>query len=747
MFASCKFSILYCVYSLSLLATSSYAQSCGKANAPIFPTTPTTVLGNDALNGDNGYFGVIAKNVFDGRSLNRNRDCSIADPNECGVPANVLSNTVTTPNNVYVIPSSGSTGDTNPPLISTEAIVMLGLIDSWKLNGKGGELEGYAYYMSDSNSLIKRDWRTKSFKLNGEGTTYTRSGRPGQGCHIDGIPDTPNVKFNQNQVCREVSGKTQCVTSLEGACECGKGPTGADGPDPPIDIYEFTTNVAEAFGTRLRESISSINNPNELGINDIFSNGITQNEKNPAFFTDYSACWVEEDQTDINLIFKAQNALFKQRSEWWIELPIPALTNYQGWNEVAFDAKIIKADETGNGITDSKKSINAIIIALPTDKRSLCDLTTNEEKQEIDKDLKKYENDDFSEAPVIVMETFLVAGTVDTYEKKFFSQEYTFDNGNCLAKGLGGNGVKNLSNEVYYFQKNSAECIALLPTEQPSKSPTKPPTEIPTKGPTESPTENPTPKPTETPTRIPTTNPTQRPSRNPTNSPTQRPSGNPTKRPTSNPTLSPTRNPTRSPTKRPSRNPTRSPSIGPTRGPTVIPTPRPSATPTRRPSATPTTKPSQKPTQKPTLIPTGKPSAQPTTANPSLQPSLRPTSEPSLRPTSGPTPTLALTPPPVPIPLPTIAPIAPVPLSWPPILEPIPPPAEFIIPDPGDPVEPTPTGPTPRSFEDLVLGPTPAVSSDSAQLPTPAALKYLASNVQRSRSRSGARLPQGNRKD
>lgn len=146
-----------------------------------------------------------------------------------------------------------------------------------------------------------------------------------------------------------------------------------------------------------------------------------------------------EESDDMNILLDMQNSIYKKKDDWWNganggdhkpKKPDPKTWQYQGWNEVAFDANV--------DFRDNKGKLEALVVALPTGFESLCDFD-KDAVQMVDEILLKYWTDGYGHTPVVIMKTIDDTGN-GKYQKETFVQSFKFASGRCIKD----NGSKTL---------------------------------------------------------------------------------------------------------------------------------------------------------------------------------------------------------------------------------------------------------------------------------------------------------------
>ena len=389
----------------------------------------------EAHNGENDMYGLIFRNRFDGfvpcDDTNKKDACAWWDSNgqlctpsgchdacnsdgECGVAASFWHADIKTPQQAYPYDSNDSppafAGDNwNNPSVGYAAW------KQWDMNG--GDLKGYAYYPTDSNSMDVRDW------LYG-------GGRPGQGCH-----DSPNNP-NQNFQCTNDG----CLTLEDNNCQCNYGdfaPWDWDYGD--ILTRSFCEND-EGFWSCIDGDCNNGHGPDEG-----FCSGQPMWQAH-----DLSSCWVDEGDLlgmgNMDLIIQAQNSLYYWRDNYWNYEPSNA--QYWGWNEVAFDKQLDDWCDIYND-PNCVPNQDALIVHLPVDMTSICDMD-DDRVQMIQYQLQDYWDDGFGYLPVIFAKSIYNSNVDgygdDGYDLSFFAQNMMFDNGACITADQDG------LNEAKYYE-------------------------------------------------------------------------------------------------------------------------------------------------------------------------------------------------------------------------------------------------------------------------------------------------------
>ena len=420
-----KFTIsIHHLVSALLIASSSFVPvraqdpDCTRLSAAIW-SSDADAAATAALSGDGDYWGIIYRNRFDGlvpcEETNIQDLCTkwedfdhdvCNDAGDCGVAASYWHQDIKTPNQAYPSGEGGAGFAAN----FKNATVGYAAWDSWSMNG--GPLRGFAYYPTDSNSNDGRDWL-------GMGT-----GLPGQGCH-----------GAQNFQCTSDG----CL-ALEGvdnmSCKCNY----LDFPDLSQRGELLTRSFEDSVG--FRSCLNEEENDDGSCISYGPANGI-QNTQSSYQGHDYSSCWVEEsdfvNMTDMSLIIKAQNSIYQSRWDWWNKIsPAWEETPYWGWNEVVSFTKELD-DMCGDECNQ-----DALVVVLPSDDNSICDLD-KDTAQYIETQLMNYWKDSFGKLPVIVAKSTSSDGG-ENYEMEFFTQNFTFENGNCIIPDITGD-----TNNAYFY--------------------------------------------------------------------------------------------------------------------------------------------------------------------------------------------------------------------------------------------------------------------------------------------------------
>jgi len=381
-----------------------------------------------ALSADGDYWGIIFRNRFDGlvpcEETNNQESCKywkdLIDDHDvcngddgmsgdCGVAASYWHQDIKTPNQAYPSGTANYAASFNNPTVGYAAW------DSWSMNG--GWLQGFAYYPTDSNSNDIRDWLGMGMGL------------PGQGCHE-----------SQNFQCTSDG----CL-ALEGvenmACKCNY----LDFPDLSQrgELLIRSFDDSDGFWSCLNEEYNDDGSCNSYGP----ANGI-QNTQPSYQGHDYSSCWVEESDfwamQDMSLIIEAQNSIYHSRADWWSgDGPWGVETPYWGWNEVSFTKEL-------DDMCGDECKQDALIVVLPSGDNSICDLD-KDIAQHIETQLMNYWSDTFGKLPVIIAKSTSSDG--ENYEMEFFTQNFLFENGNCIIPDTTGN-----TSNAYFYPDTNGVC-------------------------------------------------------------------------------------------------------------------------------------------------------------------------------------------------------------------------------------------------------------------------------------------------